>query len=205
MIAIIYIVKKFQTPMKVSREQALKNRDKVLLIASRILRERGFHGMSINEVMAEAGLTHGAFYKQFNSKEDLIAQACALALEQNLEDYRSHVKETRKSPLDAIADGVLNLPHRDSPGLGCVMAALGPEISRTQDPLLRQSVTQGVKHIVEWVGRALSGKPKKPARQQALAAYATMVGALMLSRAVDDPVLSKRFLKAAISAIKTGE
>lgn len=187
--------------MKVSRQQAEQNKASVLRIASRALREKGEHGMRIHDVMVEAGLTHGAFYKQFQSKDDLVAQACALALAENLEDYKKHVARTSRPPVNAIADGVLNIPHRDSAGIGCLMAALGSDLSRAE-PGIRREVTAGVKGILDWMGGLFSGKTKKQASDKAIAAYATMVGALMLSRAVDDRSLSERFLKAALAAVK---
>jgi TetR/AcrR family transcriptional regulator, transcriptional repressor for nem operon len=186
--------------MKVTRQQARENRARVLRLASRRFRERGFQGVSVADLMNEAGLTHGGFYKQFESKEDLISQACALGIRENLEGYKQLAAENKRNAVKSIAAGMLSALHRDVPAEGCVMAALGPDVSRA-DPSTRHEVTQGIKSILDWLSRLIPGNSEKRTREKAVATYATIVGAVMLARAVDEPKLSEEILKAARASI----
>src|SRR5213076_862901 len=115
---------------RVSREQAAQNRERVLDTAARLFRERGFNGVGVADLMKAAGLTHGAFYGQFESKEDLMAQACARAYEGVLEDWRTRVESSSGNPLAEMLASYLSTAHRDRPGEGCVVAALGAEVAR---------------------------------------------------------------------------
>src|SRR5213593_477266 len=112
--------------MKVSRERAAQNRERILDAAARLFRERGFEGIGVADLMKTAGLTHGGFYGHFSSKEDLMAQACARALARSLEAWSKRAERIPDDPLLSIAGGYLSSKHRDDPGAGCVLAALGP-------------------------------------------------------------------------------
>jgi TetR/AcrR family transcriptional repressor of nem operon len=89
-----------------------------------------------------------------------------------------------------VAAGMLSAGHRDAPAEGCVLAALGPDISRA-DPSTRHEVTKGIKNILDCLGGLISGSSSKKIRQKSLSTYATIVGALVLARAVDEPELSR--------------
>lgn len=186
--------------MKVTRKQAGENRARVLRLASRRFRERGFQGISVADLMHEAGLTHGGFYKQFASKDDLISQACALSIRENLEGYKQLAAGNRRNAVRSIATGMLSAIHRDVPAEGCVMAALGPDLSRA-DPSTRHEVTEGIKNILNWLTELIPGSSRKRNRENALATYATIVGAVLLARAVNEPELSEEILKAAQASI----
>jgi TetR/AcrR family transcriptional repressor of nem operon len=186
--------------MKVTRQQAAENRTRVLNLASRRFRERGFRGLGVADLMNEAGLTHGGFYKQFKSKEDLIAQACAVAIGENLVGYQRLAAQNKRSAFKSTAAGMLSAGHRDAPAEGCVLAALGPDISRA-DPSTRHEITKGIKNIVDWLGGLIPGNSRKKIREKSLASYATIVGAIVLARAVDEPELSKEILNAALASI----
>ncbi|HEY5895452.1 MAG TPA: TetR family transcriptional regulator [Chthoniobacterales bacterium] len=186
--------------MKVSRQQAGENRVRVLNLASRRFRERGFQGVSVADLMQEAGLTHGGFYKQFESKEDLIAQACALAISDNLEAYKQLAARNRRRAVKAIATELLSAIHRDDPAEGCVIAALGAEVSRA-DPATRHQVTNGINDILDLLAGLMPGRSEKEARQKAVAAYTTIIGAILLARAVDDPKMSDEILKTARTSV----
>src|SRR5215218_2291355 len=107
--------------MRVSREQADKNREHVIDVASRLFRQRGFEGIGVADLMKEAGLTHGGFYGHFASKDDLIAEAAARALTRALANWSSVAERAPDDPLSAIADAYLTGPHRDNPGAGCLL------------------------------------------------------------------------------------
>ncbi len=176
--------------MRVTRQQATENRKHVLRLAARRFRERGLHGIGVAELMKEAGFTHGGFYKQFRSKNDLAAQACALAIAENLACYLP------AQDISALAKEILSPTRRDNPGGSCLVAALGSDIARSPSTVRRET-TAGIEKILSFLTTLFPGHPKKQARQQALAAYATIVGALVVARVVEDPKLSSEFLAAA--------
>jgi TetR/AcrR family transcriptional regulator, transcriptional repressor for nem operon len=188
--------------MRVSREQAARNRERVLKVASRLFRERGFEGVSVAELMRAAGLTHGGFYGQFSSKEDLMAQACEQSLVGSLERWSRPTADAPESPLQAIAAHYLSVDHRDHPGTGCLLAALGTETSRQAAPF-RRAVTACVRSLVAALARFVSGRSEAARRERALATFASLVGAMVLARAVDDTHLSDEIL-AAVSATVAG-
>lgn len=180
--------------MKVSREQAVENRKRVLETAARLFREKGFDGIGVADLMKAAGLTHGGFYGQFSSKEDLAAQACARALADSEEKWERWA-EKAKDPLQAAADSYLSPRHRDNPGTGCAFVALGAEAPRWGRAVQRV-FTEGLRARIARVVQLLPGQGEKARRQKAIATMASLVGGLVLARAVDDPKLSDEILQA---------
>jgi len=181
--------------MRVSREQAAQNRERVLDAAAKLFRERGFGGVGVAELMKAAGLTHGAFYGQFESKDDLMAQACARAFEGSLERWRKAAARSPDDPLSAVVASYVSTLHRDQPGDGCVVAALGAEAAR-EGPALRRVITDGTRSLLDALSGLVPGESKAERRQRAAATLASMVGALVLARALDDEALSKDILRA---------
>jgi TetR/AcrR family transcriptional regulator, transcriptional repressor for nem operon len=188
--------------MKVSREQAAQNRERILDAAAQLFRERGFEGIGVADLMKEAGLTHGGFYGHFSSKDDLIAQASARELTRSLALWSKAAEEASGDRLAAIAGIYLTSTHRDNPGTGCVLAALGPDVSR-QGPPVRSAVTDYVRSTVDLLTKLVPGKFKAARRQKAISTYATLVGAMVLARAVDDRALSQEILDAGRASVKT--
>lgn len=186
--------------MKVSRDQAAQNRERVLDMAARLFRERGFDGIGVADLMKSAGLTHGGFYGQFASKEDLMAEACSRAFQSAGGGLQRAVESSGGDPLAAAAASYLSLAHRDHPGGGCVVAALGAEAAR-QGPALRRALTEGVRAQIDWLAGLMPGRARAAKRERALASYAAMVGAMVLARAVEDPALSEEILQAAAASI----
>jgi len=186
--------------MRVSREQAARNRERVLEVASRLFRERGFDGVGVAELMQAAGLTHGGFYGQFASKEDLMVRACERSFAGSLERWSRLAADAPGEPLRAIADQYLSDGHRDHPGTGCMLAALGTEASRQAAPV-RRAVTAGVRSLIVMLARFIPGRSASARRERALAAFASLVGAVVLARAVDDQELSDEILKAVSATI----
>jgi TetR/AcrR family transcriptional regulator, transcriptional repressor for nem operon len=185
--------------MKVSREQAAQNRERILDAAAQLFRERGFEGIGVADLMKEAGLTHGGFYGHFSSKQDLMAQACARALTRSLEVWNKRADAAPNDPLGSIAAAYLSGRHRDHPGAGCVFAALGPDASR-QGPGVRRAVTEGLRSAVDFLATLVPGRSKAAKRQKAISTYASLVGAMVMARAVDDRALSQEILDA-VSAL----
>lgn len=186
--------------MRVSRTEAAENRERIIEVAAKLFRERGFDGIGVAEVMKAAGLTHGGFYGNFASKEDLMAQACTRALEGSVHTLQKAVDRGGKDVLSEVASAYLSSAHRDQPGEGCALAALGAEAARHDSPL-RGAFTEGVRSVVGMLTRLVPGKSSRAKRERALAIYASMVGALVLARAVDDAELSDEVLRSVLATI----
>ncbi|MFL6710633.1 MAG: TetR/AcrR family transcriptional regulator [Massilia sp.] len=174
--------------MRVSREQAAKNREHVVDTAARLFRERGYDGIGVADLMKEAGLTHGGFYGNFASKEHLMAEACQRAFAASAERWGAIVEGEGPAALDTITGNYLSRRHVEHPGQGCAVAALGADAARLSPPV-RAAMTDGVKGQIDTLAVLAGGD-----RQEAIARYAAMVGALLLARAVDDPTLSDEIL-----------
>jgi TetR/AcrR family transcriptional repressor of nem operon len=179
--------------MRVSREQAAKNRDTIIAAASTLFREHGLNGVGIDDIMAQAGLTHGGFYRNFASKDDLATQAIAHAAAATAQRQSSH------ATLEAYVKSYLSPAHRDNAATGCVFAALGPDIARTGDTAgqgARAALTQAVRARIAQLAAWISTPRAAASRQRAIATLSAMVGALILARAVNDEKLSEEILGA---------
>jgi TetR/AcrR family transcriptional regulator, transcriptional repressor for nem operon len=171
-----------------SRQDTERHRQQVIDGAATLLREHGVAGVNVGRLMAEAGLTHGGFYRHFGSKDELVG----LALDKALADQREWVAGQTEQD---VIDWYLSPEHRDDPGHGCTMGALGSEIGRAGDPA-REGFAAGFNDYLDTF-RALSGIE----REEALARYATMVGALVISRATAGDPISEEVLAAARKAL----
>lgn len=181
---------------RVSQEQAKLNRQRVVEVAAALFRERGLHGVGVADIMASAGLTHGGFYGQFASKDALAVEA-----------FDSALGEDRRGALDMLIANYLSVGHVQSPGMGCPLAALANDVAR--EPAgspLRARFTHGVRHLVGLLSELSPQGVKERRRQRALAKLSTLVGAVVLARAVDDPSLADELLQAArIAAGERGD
>lgn len=186
--------------MKVSREQMAINRERLLDIASRLFRERGFDGVSVAEVMQEAGLTHGGFYGHFASKEALAAEAATHALMGTSARWKSTLDERGMDGLERILDVYLSRRHLDNPATGCAIAALGPELARQAEPA-RAAFAAELEHLVDALAAFLPGADPAARRTRALATMAQMVGAIVMARAFGGSVLATEILEAVRAAI----
>ena len=184
--------------MKVSREQAAENRRRVVDVASRLFREGGIATTGVDAVMNAAGLTHGAFYTHFESKDKLAAEACSQSLARSLEKWTDLAG--KKDPLKAIVKHYLSERHRDNPGDGCLIAALLTEASRSK-PELRHTMTEGIKSLLSVLESNVSGRDKKARRAHAVNLFTALIGALTVARAVNDPILSKEILSSAVKSL----
>lgn len=182
--------------MKVSREQAAENRERIIDVAGKLFRERGFDGIGVADLMKAAGLTHGGFYGHFKSKDDLIAEASARANAGTGKTWSATVDRLGEGAFAALAGQYLSTAHRDNPGMGCAFAALGSEVGR-QGEAVRGVFSEGLEGLIDILAGTLPGGSAAEKRRKALAAMAEMVGALALARAVGDDALSKEILAAA--------
>jgi TetR/AcrR family transcriptional regulator, transcriptional repressor for nem operon len=189
MIIIMYNVKRSGGGhMKVSREQVAEHRKRITAAAARLFRQRGFDDVTVADVMMDAGLTHGAFYGYFPSKEALIAEAVGQALP-NAPD-----SATPRIPAAQFADGYLSARHRDNRANACLFSSLGTEAARGSADL-RHRMTEAVRRRIEHLGAEADGDTPQEQRRAAIAAWSAMVGAVVLARLVDDDRLSKEILK----------
>ena len=167
--------------MRVSRIQAAENRETVINVASRLFRERGFDGIGLKDLMKGAGLTQGAFYKQFASKEDLAAQASRRALESAFNRWSAATAAKPEDPLGAVMAFYLSMGHREEKMDGCPIVALGSDAAR-QGSDVKASFEAGIKAHLEVLGRLIAETNGSEPKGKAMAILSTMVGALTLSR-----------------------
>ena len=180
--------------MKVSREQMIENRRRILDVASGLFRERGFDAVSVSEVMKAAGLTHGGFYGHFSSKDDLIAATIAHALSGD---------DSGNLDLRAYLEDYLAPKHRNNPARGCPTAGLASDI-RHQTPAARAAMTAGLQAQIERMEKALPDIDASERRRVAIGTWAAMVGAVILARAIDDDTLSDEVLEETRAWIEAG-
>lgn len=176
--------------MRVSKEKAAENRQRILEAASRLMRERGISGAGVDALTEAAGMTHGSLYSQFGSKEKLIEEA--------LDDVLAGKgREMERAPtLSHYISSYLSPEHRDTPGRGCPIAALCCEMPR-QSEGVRERFTTGLRSMIAALKkRSDDGLKHRQRDEVALARVASLVGALVLARAVNDPKLSNDILRA---------
>ena len=184
----MYTVKGFwRSHVKVSREQVAEHRTRILAAAARLFRQRGFDDVTVAEVMKDAGLTHGAFYGYFPSKQALIAEAVGQALPPAPDKARP------RRPAAEFADGYLSVRHRDVRATSCLFSSLGTEAARGSAEL-RQNMTEAVRSRIDHLGVEAKGDTPREKRRAAIAAWSAMVGAMVLARIIDDEKLSKEVL-----------
>jgi len=166
--------------------------------AARLFRERGFADVSVGEIMKETGLTHGPFYNHFASKEALMVESfrhCAAEAAQ---------VASRQTP-DAAGKAAylaayLHPGHRDAPGAGCPIGALAADVAR--EPGLRGAFTEHLRGTYERLAAHFPWSSRRHARRDAIATLSALVGALVLSRAVDDQALSDEILAQTLAALE---
>jgi len=188
--------------MKVTRERAAENREKLLRTAGRLFRERGVDGVGVAEISREAGLTHGALYAQFGSKDALVAEALADGLRRGQERLQEDARRTPAS-LEGYLAYYLSPGRRDDFGGSCPMAASASEIGR-QDAVVGAHFAAGFEQMVEAVQGVLqeTGQPSS-ARERAIAMSAAMIGGLAIARgtAKSHPDFSDEILAAVARVV----
>jgi TetR/AcrR family transcriptional repressor of nem operon len=178
--------------MRVSRQKAMENRQRIVDAAARLFRDEGFD-VGVDAIMTEAEMTHGGFYGHFASKDALMVEALAHAVE------RSMAWQERSESLTELVASYLSDRHRADRANGCAVAALGADAAR-QSPRLRRAMTLGIGRQLDRLVALLRRGTPAARRRRAIATYAGMVGALTLARAVDDPALAREILAAARDA-----
>ena len=187
--------------MRISRQQVVENRERLLTVALTKFREHGFDGIGVADVMKAAGMSLGSFYGYFDSKEQLVAEVSARAVSGTKDLLGGFLSKDDKKALPGMVDGYLSSGHRDNLSEGCALAALGSEITHQPDSV-RHGVTTELQALFTATARHLPGHTKAEKENSAIALMASLVGGLMLARMTDDKKLSDRILKAVGRSIK---
>jgi TetR/AcrR family transcriptional regulator, transcriptional repressor for nem operon len=192
--------------MRVSREKAAEHRDRIIDAAGALFRAKGFGGIGVADIMKAADLTHGGFYGHFASKDDLVAQASRRTMARAAANWTRLVEAAPDNPYAALLEHYLSPKHRDDPGKGCAFAALGNDAARS-GKIVRKAFAEGLAPLIDILAQSIPGKsiPEKSSpgrskaarRRKAVAAMATLVGALTMARAVEGTPLSDEMLEAA--------
>jgi len=187
--------------MRYSKEHKQETHARIVKKASVRLREKGAHGIGVADLMKEAGLTHGGFYAHFDSREALVMEAFAYAMDRSTERWRKLAEQTPPDKrLATIVENYLTPLHRDDPGHGCAVPTLGAEIAR-ESPKTRKAFAAKLEQMIDMMADQVLEVPRKGARKQAVAALATMLGTLVLSRIAGSGELSDEILAAGREAV----
>ena len=191
------------TPMRYSKEHKLETHARIVKKASVRLREKGAHGIGVADLMKDAGLTHGGFYAHFDSREALVIEAFGYAMDRSIERWRQLAGQAvPQERLAAIVEAYLSPQHRDNPGHGCAVPALGAEIAR-ESIKTRKAFAAKLDAMIAMMAEQFAADAGKSARQQAMAALATMMGTLVMARVAGSGELSEEILGAGRDAVLT--
>jgi TetR/AcrR family transcriptional repressor of nem operon len=186
-----------------SQEGKAESHDRIVRTAAARFRELGVDGIGVADLMQQAGLTHGGFYRHFASRDELVAEAVERALHDGSQGAFDAVAKSRlpkQALLFALIDWYLGTPHRDGLATSCAVTSLAGDVSRSGGRP-RAAYTEKVEAYLALFVRLIDGKPKA-ARAKAIAAWATLVGAVSMARAVGDDKLSREILKTAGDELK---
>lgn len=193
------IMRKSNVNTRAASKEATHQR--IVSVAARAIRRSGYGGTGVADIMKEAGLTHGAFYSHFRSREAMLAEAAGKACAESAAAAADVVASVPPGmALESMLGAYLSKAHVGNVEAGCPLAALGSETSR-QAPEVRRVATRHIKAMIDLVARQSPDWGQPGAHQQALVTIATMVGALLLARAVDEPGLSDSLREAALKQL----
>lgn len=197
----MYVMRKTTVNARAAAKDATHER--IVSVAARAIRRSGYDGTGVAEIMKEAGLTHGAFYSHFASREAMLAEAAGKAC---ADSAAGAAEVAAGAPpgkaLKTMLAAYLSKEHVEQLETGCPLAALGSETSR-QTPEVRRVATRHIKATIDLLARQSPDWGQPSAHERALVALSTMVGAVMLARAVDEPGLSDSLCKAALKHLNS--
>ena len=190
------IMLKYKTNARTAAKDATHER--IVSVAARAIRRSGYDGTGVADIMKEAGLTHGAFYSHFTSREAMLAEAVGKACVESAAAATELVASVPSgTALESMLSAYLSREHVEHVQVGCPLAALGSETSR-QAPEVRRVVTRHIKAMIDLIARQSPDWGQHGAHERALVTISTMVGAMLLARAVDEPGLSNSLREAAL-------
>ncbi len=193
------IMRNSQAHIRAAAKEA--SHERIVQAAARAIRRSGYDGTGVSDIMKEAGLTHGAFYAHFPSREAMLAEAADRAgAESNA--FAAHVIASvpPETALQAMMQAYLSKEHLAAIETGCPISALGSEMPR-QSPQVRRAATLRIKEMIDLIARQSPDWGQPAAHERALVTVATMVGTLMLARAVDDPALSEALCNSTLKRL----
>ena len=187
--------------MGYSKAQKAKTHERIVKLASKRFREEGLAGIGIAELMKEARLTVGGFYKHFDSRDHLVAEAVSSAF--GCWKRRVDAAKSSGPPVsyEKLIDDYLKETHRDNPGTGCAFSALAPEIARS-DKRTRTLTSEQVRNDIHLIATLHPARDKRIARSRAILTFSALVGAMSLARAVSDEALSREILNTVAELLK---
>lgn len=192
----IIIMRKTQAHARAAAKE--ESHERIVRAAARAIRRSGYNGTGVADIMKEAGLTHGAFYAHFASREAMLAEAADRAgAESNAFAANVIAAAPPEQSLQALMHAYLSEEHLASIETGCPVSALGSEMPR-QAPEVRRAATRRIKEMIDLVARQSPDWGQPAAHERALVTVAAMVGTLMMARAVDDPALSASLRRAVL-------
>nr|WP_315594565.1 TetR/AcrR family transcriptional regulator [uncultured Cupriavidus sp.] len=181
--------------MRKTKIETAETRRRVVEAAAREFRLKGIQATGLNDVMRPLGLTQGGFYRHFTSKDHLVAEACTQAMKEVLDGLATVVRDSEPAGgFAAMVEAYVSQAHRDTQTGGCPLAAMGSELARA-DKQTRASAAQGFDDLVDVLAKHLADKPPQEARSSAVFAVAAMIGAITMSRVVEDSDASTAILE----------
>jgi TetR/AcrR family transcriptional repressor of nem operon len=183
-----------------SQKDKAESHDRIVQVAAVRFREAGIDGIGVADLMKDAGMTHGGFYRHFASRDELVAEGVERALSDGSRVVEA-LANSKQANLRSIVDGYLSAMHRDNRATSCAVTTLAGDVARSNDRT-RIAYTRQVDVYVELLARLIAGENQNSKRTKAIAALATLVGALSMARAVSDEKLSREILKSAADELK---
>jgi TetR/AcrR family transcriptional repressor of nem operon len=183
--------------MRKSKQETALTRERIVKAAASEFRQHGIVATGLADLMSAAGLTHGGFYRHFASKDQLVAEASAVALAATTEKFAAAAsREPGRKGLEALVCSYLSTAHRDNRRDGCPLAALGSELARA-DRVTRNAATAAFLKLVDILAGQIDAAKPEEAKKRAMVAVSTMIGALTMSRIMNDKRLSNSLLRNA--------
>ena len=173
--------------MRKSKAETAETRQRIVDIAARQFRSNGIHATGLTDVMSEAGLTNGGFYKHFESKDQLVAEAFQVGIDGVIESLEAAAANhsALKDAFEAIVETYVSEYHRDHGDSGCPVASMGSELVRSGEKT-RDAADRGIEDMVKTIAKRIDTKDPKAARADAVFTLAAMIGGLTLSRLFAD-------------------
>ena len=183
-----------------SRASKRKHHEAIVGVAASRFREDGIDRVGVADLMHEAGMTHGGFYRHFESRDELVGEAVERALHDGGQAMAA-VAASPREPLHAVIDAYLSVAHRDNLATSCAVTTLAGDVARS-NPRARAAYTNQVRVYIDMLERLLPSGRGEPSRATAITALSTLVGAVSMARAVNDETLSREILASAATQLK---
>lgn len=188
--------------MKLTKEAVERNREHVIDTAAKLFREKGIDGIGVADLMKAAGMTHGGFYRQFKSKDDLVVQAVGRAFAQMSADIAGRLVNSDR-PFATLVRYYVSDHHRDDPGHGCSLASLATDAARHDDLALHEAFEGIVESYLDLLTRLAPGPTPDAKRGVAISVLAEMIGAVVLSRVVPNQELASEIIETVADDLVT--